>query len=145
MLSAQEERLAGGVVEKTEITYGGTGRRKSAIARVVLKPGSGDININKKPINTYFPSDTLKMIVKQPLDTVAVADKYDVSIKVHGGGKTGQAGAIRHGIARALIQLNSDFRGKLKKEGLLTRDPRAKERKKYGQKGARKRFQFSKR
>lgn len=132
-------------METSEIAYNGTGRRKSSIARVVLKPGKGDININKKPITTYFPSDTLKMIVKQPLDTVAVTGKYDIFVKVHGGGTTGQAGAIRHGIARALIQVNSDFRGKLKKEGLLTRDPRAKERKKYGQKGARKRFQFSKR
>ncbi|GBE05081.1 MAG TPA: 30S ribosomal protein S9 [Nitrospirae bacterium] len=129
----------------TEIQYGGTGRRKSSIARVILKPGKGEINVNKKPLNKYFPSETLKMIVKQPLDTVAVTGKYDVFVKVHGGGMTGQAGAIRHGIARALLQLNSDFREKLKKEGLLTRDPRVKERKKYGQKGARKRFQFSKR
>lgn len=132
-------------METAEITYEGTGRRKSSIARVVLKPGTGEININKKTLNTYFPSDTLKMIVKQPLDTVAVTGKYDIFVKVHGGGINGQAGAIRHGIARALVHLNSDFRGKLKKEGLLTRDPRAKERKKYGQKGARKRFQFSKR
>jgi small subunit ribosomal protein S9 len=128
-----------------EIEYNGTGRRKSSVARVVIKQGQGDININKKSLNDYFHSDSLKMIVKQPIDSVAVAGKYDISVKVHGGGPTGQAGAIRHGIARALILLNSDFRGKLKKEGLLTRDPRSKERKKYGQKGARKRFQFSKR
>ncbi len=135
----------GGSVETAEIAYNGTGRRKSSVARVVISPGQGDITINKKSLEEYFPSDSLKMIVKQPLDTVAVGGKYDISVKVHGGGIVGQAGAIRHGIARALILLNSDFRGKLKKEGLLTRDPRAKERKKYGQKGARKRFQFSKR
>jgi len=129
----------------TEITYGATGRRKTSTARVILKPGKGDININKIPINKYFPSETMKMIVKQPLDVVAVTGKYDILVKVNGGGLIGQAGAIRHGIARALVELNSDFSGKLKKEGLLTRDPRAKERKKYGQKGARKRFQFSKR
>ncbi len=132
-------------METAEIAYNGTGRRKSSVARVVISPGQGDITINKKSLEEYFPSDSLKMIVKQPLDTVAVGGKYDISVKVHGGGIVGQAGAIRHGIARALILLNSDFRGKLKKEGLLTRDPRAKERKKYGQKGARKRFQFSKR
>ena len=129
----------------TEIIYNATGRRKTSIARVKLKPGNGDIIINKKPLNEYFPSDSLKMLVKQPLETAAVTGKYDIAVKVNGGGISGQAGAIRHGIARALLQLNSDFRGKLKKEGLLTRDSRAKERKKYGQKGARKRFQFSKR
>jgi small subunit ribosomal protein S9 len=132
-------------LETSEIKYNATGRRKRSIARVILKPGKGNIDINKKPLNDYFPSETLKMIVRQPLDSVAVSSKYDVTVKVNGGGITGQAGAIRHGIARALILLNSDFRGKLKKEGLLTRDPRVKERKKYGQKGARKRFQFSKR
>ncbi|MEF9426780.1 MAG: 30S ribosomal protein S9 [Candidatus Mariimomonas ferrooxydans] len=132
-------------METTEIKYSATGRRKKSIAQVVLKPGKGDININKKSLDKYFSSETMKMIVKQPLDTVAVTGKYDVLVKVNGGGTSGQAGAIRHGIARALVQLNSDFRGKLKKEGLMTRDPRGKERKKYGQKGARKRFQFSKR
>ncbi len=132
-------------METTEIQYGGTGRRKTSIARVILKPGKGKININKRPLNKYFPSETMKMIVKQPLDSVAVTGKYDVTVKVHGGGISGQAGAIRHGIARALVLLNPDFREKLKKDGLMTRDPRAKERKKYGQKGARKRFQFSKR
>ncbi len=132
-------------METTEIQYGGTGRRKTSIARVILKPGKGAININKQPLNKYFPSETMKMIVKQPLDSVAVTGKYDVTVKVHGGGISGQAGAIRHGIARALVLLNPDFREKLKKDGLMTRDPRAKERKKYGQKGARKRFQFSKR
>ncbi len=129
----------------TEIKYSATGRRKTSTARVTLKPGTGNIHINNKPIDTYFPYETLKMVVRQPLDTVVVTGKYDVTVKVNGGGLSGQAGAIRHGIARALVLLNSDFRGKLKKEGLMTRDPRVKERKKYGQKGARKRFQFSKR
>ncbi len=132
-------------METTEIKYSATGSRKTSTARVTLKPGKGDININKMPLDKYFPSETMKMIVRQPLDAVTVTGKYDVLVKVNGGGTSGQAGAIRHGIARALIQLNSDFRAKLKKDGLLTRDPRAKERKKYGQKGARKRFQFSKR
>ncbi len=129
----------------TEIQYSNTGKRKTSIARVILKPGKGDININNVPLNKYFPSETLVMVVKQPLTTAAVTGKYDISVKVNGGGMSGQAGAIRHGIAKALVELNPDFRGKLKKEGLLTRDPRVKERKKYGQKGARKRFQFSKR
>ncbi len=132
-------------METAEIQYTGTGRRKSSISRVVLKPGKGEITINKMHLNKYFPYETMKMVVRQPLDAVAVTGKYDVFIKVTGGGFSGQAGAIRHGIARALVQLNSDFRAKLKKDGLLTRDPRVKERKKYGQKGARKRFQFSKR
>ncbi|MBI4709683.1 MAG: 30S ribosomal protein S9 [Nitrospirae bacterium] len=127
-----------------EILYNATGRRKTAIARVKLTPGTGAITINSKPVDKYFP-DAMKMLVRQPLESVAVSNKYNVAAKVIGGGVTGQAGAIRHGISRALIQLNPDFRPKLKKEGLLTRDPRAKERKKYGQKGARKRFQFSKR
>ncbi|MBI5195930.1 MAG: 30S ribosomal protein S9 [Nitrospirae bacterium] len=127
-----------------EILYNATGRRKTSIARVKLTPGTGAITINNKPVDKYFP-DAMKMLVRQPLESVAVSNKYNVAVKVVGGGVTGQAGAIRHGISRALIQLNPDFRPKLKKEGLLTRDPRAKERKKYGQKGARKRFQFSKR
>ena len=132
-------------METTEIQYTGTGRRKTSVARVILKPGKGDININNMPLNKYFPYETMKMVVRQPLDAVAVRDKYDVLVKVNGGGPSGQAGAIRHGIARALVQANTDFKAKLKKDGLLTRDPRVKERKKYGQKGARKRFQFSKR
>lgn len=132
-------------MESNEIIYNATGRRKTSIARVTLKHGKGTISINKKPLDKYFPSETMKMIVRQPLEAVAVTGKYDISVKVNGGGTTGQAGAIRHGIARALVEVNSDFRGKLKKDGLLTRDPRAKERKKYGQKGARKHFQFSKR
>lgn len=129
----------------SDILYQSTGRRKTSIARVQLKPGRGDITVNKKSFSEYFPSDTLRMVVKQPLETAAVTGKYDVSVKVNGGGMAGQASAIRHGIARALVKLDSDFKTKLKKEGLLTRDSRAKERKKYGQKGARKRFQFSKR
>jgi len=129
----------------TEINYNATGRRKSSIAQVFLTPGAGNIIINKKPIDQYFPYDTMKMIVQQPLNVVAVNGKYDITVRVKGGGFSGQASAIRHGISRALLNVNSDFRGKLKKEGLLTRDPRAVERKKYGQKGARRRFQFSKR
>ncbi len=128
-----------------EIQYNATGRRKNSIAQVFLKLGNGNITVNKKPLNDYFPFETMKMIVQQPLNTVAVNGKYDVNVRVKGGGVSGQAGAIKHGIARALLKINADFRGPLKKEGFLTRDPRAVERKKYGQKGARARFQFSKR
>ncbi len=128
-----------------EIEYNSTGKRKSSIAQVFIRPGTGNIIINKKPFNEYFPYETMKMIIQQPLNVVAVNGKYDITVRVKGGGISGQASAIRHGIARALVIVNSDFRGKLKKEGLLTRDPRVVERKKYGQKGARKRFQFSKR
>jgi len=128
-----------------EIQYTATGRRKTAIARVMLTSGKGTITVNGMPFDKYFPYETMRMLVKQPLELVALSGKYDVSAHIIGGGITGQAGAMRHGIARALIQLNSDLRGLLKKEGLLIRDPRVKERKKYGQKGARKRFQFSKR
>jgi small subunit ribosomal protein S9 len=128
-----------------DIQYNATGRRKNAIAQIFLSPGTGNITINKKPLNKYFPYETMKMIVQQPLNVVAVSGKYDITIRVKGGGFSGQAAAIRHGISRALVAANSDFRPKLKKEGLMTRDPRAVERKKYGQKGARKRFQFSKR
>jgi small subunit ribosomal protein S9 len=128
-----------------EIQYNATGRRKDSVAQVFIKPGTGNITINKKSINDYFPLETMKMIVQQPLNTVAVSGKYDVNVRVKGGGVSGQAGAIKHGIARALVKINSDFRGPLKKEGFLTRDPRVVERKKYGQKGARARFQFSKR
>ncbi|MBI5740294.1 MAG: 30S ribosomal protein S9 [Nitrospirae bacterium] len=122
-----------------------TGRRKTSIAQVLIKPGTGNITINKKPLHEYFPYETMKMVVQQPLSVAGVTGKYDLTIRVNGGGVSGQASAIRHGIARALVAVNSDFRGKLKKEGFLTRDPRVVERKKYGQKGARKRFQFSKR
>lgn len=128
-----------------EIQYNATGKRKSSIAQVFMKQGKGDITINNKPLSRYFPYETMKMIVQQPLNVVAVGGKYDITIRVKGGGYSGQASAIRHGISRALVLVNSDFRGRLKKEGLLTRDPRIVERKKYGQKGARKRFQFSKR
>lgn len=128
-----------------DIEYNATGRRKSSIAQVFIKPGTGNIVVNKKSLNDYFPYETMKMIVQQPLNIVSVNGKYDITVRVKGGGFNGQAGAIRHGISRALLLVNSDFRGVLKKEGLLTRDPRAVERKKYGQKGARARFQFSKR
>jgi small subunit ribosomal protein S9 len=128
-----------------EIQYNATGRRKSSIAQVFMTPGTGNIVVNKKPLNQYFPHETMKMIIQQPLNIVAVIGKFDITVRVKGGGYSGQAAAIRHGISRALLTINSDFRGKLKKEGLLTRDPRVVERKKYGQKGARARFQFSKR
>ena len=128
-----------------DIQYNATGRRKSSIAQVFMTPGTGNITINKKPLDQYFPYETMKMIVQQPLNLVAVMGKYDINVRVKGGGFSGQATAIRHGISRALLDVNSDFRGQLKKEGLLTRDPRTVERKKYGQKGARARFQFSKR
>jgi len=122
-----------------------TGKRKSAIARTWLKPGSGKIIINKKPIYDYLKVETAKMILVQPFDLTATLGNYDVTVTVKGGGISGQAGAIRHGITKALIQANPDFRSVLKKNGFITRDPRVKERKKYGQRGARARFQFSKR
>ncbi|HQR33879.1 MAG TPA: 30S ribosomal protein S9 [Blastocatellia bacterium] len=128
-----------------EIQYYGTGRRKSATARVYLRPGTGTVKVNRKSIETYFKNETQRMIIRQPLQMTDTLSKFDVLVNVAGGGSTGQAGAVRHGIARALIEFNGELRKKLKKAGLLTRDPRAKERKKYGQKGARKRFQFSKR
>ena len=123
----------------------GTGRRKKSIARVYLVPGKGDITINKRSIDKYFGLETLKVIVRQPLTATETADKYDVIVNVKGGGYTGQAGAIRHGIARALLQVDNEFRSTLKKAGYLTRDPRMKERKKYGLKAARRAPQFSKR
>ena len=123
----------------------GTGRRKKSIARVYLVPGKGDITINKRSIDEYFGLETLKVIVRQPLTATETADKYDVIVNVKGGGYTGQAGAIRHGIARALLQVDNEFRPTLKKAGYLTRDPRMKERKKYGLKAARRAPQFSKR
>jgi small subunit ribosomal protein S9 len=127
------------------IQYYGTGRRKTSTARVYLRPGSGKIKINNREFADYFPNETLRMIIRQPLRLTDNANKFDVLINVDGGGVAGQAGAIRHGIARALMEFNGDLRPTLKKAGLVTRDPRKKERKKYGQKGARKRFQFSKR
>lgn len=129
-----------------EITqYYGTGRRKTSVARVFLRPGSGEIKVNKKAFDTYFPNETLRMIIRQPLQLTETAAKFDILINVTGGGIAGQAGAVRHGITRALMEFNADLRPALKKAGFVTRDPRQKERKKYGQKGARKRFQFSKR
>lgn len=128
-----------------ETLYIATGRRKTSTARVRLKPGDGKITINNKSIDEYFGRDTLKAIVRQPLELAKVLNKYDVYVNVDGGGISGQAGAIRHGISRALLDMNPELRSTLKKAGFLTRDPRMKERKKYGQKAARKRFQFSKR
>ncbi len=123
----------------------GTGRRKSSIARVYLMPGKGTITINKRDIDNYFGLETLKVIVRQPLAVTDTADKFDIMVNVHGGGTTGQAGAIRHGISRALIKADADYRPLLKSAGFLTRDPRMKERKKYGLKAARRAPQFSKR
>jgi small subunit ribosomal protein S9 len=128
-----------------EIKYNAVGRRKSSIARVDVAPGSGKITVNTKPVDTYFPRETLRMIIRQPIELIGATGKHDISVKVDGGGPTGQAGAIRLGIARALVKMDADAKSKLKKEGFLTRDPREVERKKYGLKGARKRFQFSKR
>ena len=123
----------------------GTGRRKSSVARVYLVPGTGKITINKRDIDEYFGLDTLKVIVRQPLVATETSDKFDVLVNVKGGGYTGQAGAIRHGISRALLAVDGDYRPVLKKAGFLTRDPRMKERKKYGLKAARRAPQFSKR
>jgi small subunit ribosomal protein S9 len=123
----------------------GTGRRKEAVARVRLRSGSGRITVNGRPFETYFPVETHRMVVSQPLVTSELTSQVDVRVNVRGGGPSGQAGAIRHGISRALLQFNSELRPALKAEGFLTRDSRMKERKKSGQPGARKRFQFSKR
>ena len=123
----------------------GTGRRKTATARVFLRAGKGQITVNHRPIENYFVNESARAYVRQPLLAAELADRFDVLILANGGGVTGQAGAARLGIARALIEFNSELRGKLKQLGFLTRDARAHERKKYGQKGARKRFQFSKR
>ena len=128
-----------------EARYYGTGRRKSSVARVYLIPGNGKITINKRDIDDYFGLDTLKLIVRQPLELTGMIDKFDVKVNVYVGGTTGQAGAIRHGISRALLEADADFRPSLKKAGFLTRDPRMKERKKYGLKAARRAPQFSKR
>jgi small subunit ribosomal protein S9 len=127
------------------VEYYGTGRRKTSTARVHLRQGTGQITVNDRPIEEYFGNDVLKMIIKQPLSLTETVDKFDIVVVVDGGGPSGQAGAIRHGISRALQVYNMELRKRLKKAGLLTRDPRMKERKKYGQKGARARFQFSKR
>ena len=129
----------------SSVKYYGTGRRKKSIARVYLVPGTGNITINKRDIDNYLGLETLKVIVRQPLVVTNTVDKFDVIVNVHGGGFTGQAGAIRHGIARALLHADIEYRPVLKKAGFLTRDPRMKERKKYGLKAARRAPQFSKR
>ena len=125
--------------------YYATGKRKNSIARVWMMPGSGKITINDRTADQYFGRAVLKMIIRQPFEVTGSIDKFDVVVSVLGGGSSGQAGAIRHGISKALLAVDTEARVKLRKEGLLTRDPREKERKKYGQKGARARFQFSKR
>ena len=128
-----------------EIQYYGTGRRKTAVARVYLRPGSGKITVNRRDFDEYFPNQVLKMVIRQPLLVTETADKFDILVNVVGGGPSGQAGAIRHGISRALLEFNAELRPKLKSVGFLTRDARKVERKKPGQPKARKRFQFSKR
>jgi len=132
-------------VAATLVQYLGTGRRKSAIARIFLRPGKGQISINGRAFDDYFKTEASRAVVRQPLLATETSDKFDVLILTEGGGQLGQAGAVRLGIARALVEFNSELRGKLKQLGFLTRDPRAHERKKYGQRGARRRFQFSKR
>ncbi len=125
--------------------FAGTGRRKRAVARVRVTLGQGVITINKKPIDEYFPRPSLQQIVRQPLEATQTSGRFDVHVKTEGGGIAGQAGAVRHGIARALVEMDAALRATLRKGGLLTRDPREKESKKYGRKRARKKFQFSKR
>ena len=129
----------------SQVSFYGTGRRKTAAARVYLRPGTGSVQVNGRSLDEYFPNEVLKMIIKQPLLLTETAERFDIRVTVQGGGSAGQAGAIRHGISRALLEYNGELRDRLKSAGLLTRDPRKKERKKYGQKGARARFQFSKR
>jgi small subunit ribosomal protein S9 len=132
-------------VAATIIQYLGTGRRKRSVARIFLRPGKGDITVNNRAFENYFPTESARAVVRQPLAATETADKFDILILTDGGGVAGQAGAARLGISRALVEFNAELRSRLKKLGFLTRDPRAHERKKYGQKGARKRFQFSKR
>jgi small subunit ribosomal protein S9 len=132
-------------VPATMVQYLATGRRKTSVARVFLRPGKGEIHVNGRAFDSYFPTESLRVPVRQPLLATETADKFDILILATGGGVAGQAGAARLGIARALVEFNGELRQRLKKLGLLTRDPRQHERKKYGQKGARKRFQFSKR
>ena len=132
-------------IKMANTKFYGTGRRKSSVARVYLMPGTGKITVNKRDIDEYFGLETLKVIVRQPLNATGNVDKFDVMVTVRGGGTTGQAGAIRHGISRALLKVDDEYRAPLKKEGFLTRDPRMKERKKYGLKAARRAPQFSKR
>jgi len=127
------------------VQYLGTGRRKTSVARIFLRPGKGDIKVNNRAFENYFSTETTRATVRQALAATETLDKFDIVILASGGGVAGQAGAARLGISRALVEFNAELRGKLKKLGFLTRDPRSHERKKYGQKGARKRFQFSKR
>ena len=128
-----------------QVQYYGTGRRKTAASRVFIRPGSGEVKVNGRALDDYFPNEVLKMIIKQPLLLTETAERFDIFVRVEGGGSAGQAGAVRHGISRALLDYNGELRDRLKSAGFLTRDPLKKERKKYGQKGARARFQFSKR
>ncbi|HEV7671491.1 MAG TPA: 30S ribosomal protein S9 [Thermoanaerobaculia bacterium] len=128
-----------------DVHYYGTGRRKTSTARVFMRLGSGEVKVNERTLDDYFPNEVLKMVIKQPLLLTETAEKFDIVVTVLGGGSAGQAGAIRHGISRALLVWNGELRDRLKSAGLLTRDSRKKERKKYGQRGARARFQFSKR
>lgn len=130
---------------QAQALYQGTGRRKESTARVILRPGTGQILVNKRALDNYFPRETLRMVLREPLDATQTAAKFDVFVNVEGGGVSSQAGAVRLGIARALLKADSNFRPTLRGKGLLTRDPRMRERKKYGQKGARKRFQWTKR
>jgi small subunit ribosomal protein S9 len=132
-------------VAATIVQYLGTGRRKKSVARIFLRPGKGEIQVNGRAFENYFPTESARAVVRQPLAATETMDKFDLVILAVGGGVAGQAGAARLGISRALVEFNAELRGRLKKLGFLTRDPRAHERKKYGQKGARKRFQFSKR
>ena len=130
---------------ETAEQFAGTGRRKRAVARVRIELGQGVITVNRKPIDEYFARPTLQQIIRQPLEVTQTVSRFDVHVMTHGGGISGQAGAVRHGIARALLDMDENLRETLRKNGLLTRDPREKESKKYGRKRARKRFQFSKR
>jgi small subunit ribosomal protein S9 len=132
-------------VAATMVQYLGTGRRKTSVARVFLRPGKGEIQVNGRPFEKYFPTESSRAVVRQPLAATETMDKFDLLILADGGGVAGQAGAARLGVSRALVEFNAELRSRLKKLGFLTRDPRKHERKKYGQKGARKRFQFSKR
>ncbi len=133
------------MAKKTNIMYLGTGRRKSSVARVFLTPGTGNITVNGKTLEEYLPLETLRMVVRSPFEVTETTGQFDVKVNVCGGGYSGQAGAMRHGIARALLEVSADYRPKLKSAGFLTRDSRAKERKKYGLKAARRAPQFSKR
>ena len=133
------------MAKKEMVQYLGTGRRKSSVARVFLRPGTGNIVVNGRSLDEYLPMETLRMVVKSPLELTNTLDQFDVLINVHGGGYTGQAGAMRHGITRALMEASADYRPVLKAAGFVTRDPRMKERKKYGVKAARRAPQFSKR